>query len=100
MEGKEEIIQGPGIGQAQREKYWDELTDSEKIERMRGIIKSQRHMIDAFAEQAHKLDTVFYGHFHAEKEIVIPAKNFSRIMGMERDNYSQQRKLGSGPDWF
>lgn len=99
MEEKEQT-QGTGDGEVHRTKYWDELTDSEKIERMRGIIKSQRHTIDMFAEQFHKLDTIFYNHFHAEKEIVVPAKNFSRIMGMTGDDYSPKRNIDSGPTWF
>jgi hypothetical protein len=38
-----------------REKYWEELTDSEKIERMRGVIKSYRDEVSRMQSVIRKL---------------------------------------------
>jgi len=56
---------------ASREKYWDELDDSGKIERMRSIVKAQDRVI---ARMADYLD-LLVEHQHHEGKLVTPMKH-------------------------
>ena len=44
-----------------REKHWDELTDAEKIERMRGIVKHLRSQVDYLQQKTHALEEHRHG---------------------------------------
>ena len=50
-----------------REKYWIELSDSEKIERMREIVKSQKRIIERMDVCLAKLEK----HYHQNYQILI-----------------------------
>ena len=51
-------------GTAVLEKTWDELTDPEKIERMRGIVKTLRQTVDHLASVAYEAQRVATHHAH------------------------------------
>jgi len=61
-----------------QEKSWSELTDSEKIERMREIVKSlANYTIPRIQRQTIKLERDFYNHSHNEKgEIVTKVERY------------------------
>lgn len=63
-----------GPGSPMREKNWDELTDSEKIERMRGIIKGFKQQLQGVQERLYPLQN----HQHASNgDIVVPLNNIN-----------------------
>ena len=53
-----------------REKYWSEAEDSEKIERMRGIVKQQANDIRRLSSIVDKLQA----HGHSDVGVVIPLR--------------------------
>lgn len=62
-----------------REKYWSELNDSEKVERMRQIIKQKKYM----EEKVHQLESMVLSlrnelreHNHCGDKVVIPMTPF------------------------
>ena len=56
--------------QAQREKYWVELTADEKIERMRGEVKKLKNSINSINNNFYKLKNLFLEHKHLDGEVV------------------------------
>lgn len=56
--------------QAQREKYWVELTADEKIERMRSEIKKLKNNINSMNSNFYKLKELFLEHKHLDGEVV------------------------------
>lgn len=61
--------QGLGGQMAAREKYWSELTDSEKIERLREY--AQR--VEYLTGRVNQLEVLFDNHEHLNGKIVKPA---------------------------
>lgn len=51
-----------------REKYWNELNDSEKIERLREQVRKLREIIIKMSNTVYKLKK----HSHDDKQILIP----------------------------
>lgn len=75
-----------GPGSPMREKNWDELTDSEKIERMRGIVKGFQSQMNRMEESLYSLRY----HQHASNgEIVVPLHqaNISGLQGGRSGEY-------------
>lgn len=58
-------------------KGWDEITDSEKIERMREIIKSLSQQVGRLQSDFHVLRDSFKKHSHTDKEVVLPYDEYS-----------------------
>lgn len=56
-----------------REKYWDELTDTQKIERMRSIVKSMQYQLQTAVATIDKLTN--HQHNMQNGEIVVPLKD-------------------------
>ncbi len=78
---------GELIGEnACRPKYWKELTDSEKIERMRGELKTTQRRLANAVSLADGLLRIVYEHHHVNEKIMIPA--ISR--------YGQDEKCATG----
>ena len=67
-----------GCGNLSREKYWKELSDTEKIERMRLIIKSQGREIESLSRLISKIEKRFRFHNHLDSKVVVD---------IERDNF-------------
>ncbi len=61
-------------GMPSREKYWSELNDSEKMERMRSIIHSLQYSIERVEKENYRLRKHFYKHQHDQvTQIVLGA---------------------------
>lgn len=60
--------------QPQREKYWTELTDTEKVERMRLIVKTlirdQANEIERLRVQLIEMERKFNHHSHYDNELI------------------------------
>jgi hypothetical protein len=57
-----------------REKYWSELTDAEKVERMREILKRSERRNEELQEMLHRLAPLVTGHQHgSDGRPVVPA---------------------------
>jgi len=82
MGDKEEALHG-------REKYWSELDDSEKIDRMREIVKQKERAISSIREQLWDLKS----HLHVEGKIVVPIEGRDQPRG-----YSPRIKPGKEDD--
>lgn len=77
--------------QAQREKYWGELSIEEKIERMRGVIKSQGSVMQAL----YQLERNFSQHQHsASGQIMLPFDRY--ISGGV--NVGEAKNISSDPN--
>lgn len=61
---------------AKREKYWSELDDTGKIERLR----EYAHRVESLTERIDKLENKFQNHKHVDGEIVLPV----RVLPIER----------------
>ena len=76
---------------ASREKYWEELDDSGKIERLREVIKQQSRSL----ENATKIVEKLRNHSHSES---------GRIMVFAFREYGEEESLvgyrGRDPQWF
>jgi len=71
------------------QKEWDELNDSQKIERMREYVKNSLGRIDGLRNTVDKLEN----HVHNEKgEMLIPYVN--------RYGYESAEKIGSTKNYF
>jgi len=73
-------IMGKGIMGTSREKYWSELDDSGKIERLREYVQRVESLIERIGELEYK----FQNHKHVDGEIVLPIR--SSRMEVERGN--------------
>lgn len=67
-------VSPPLTGLAMREKYWSELTDTEKVERMRIAFRELPQLIDALSGQIDSLRTRFEEHDHNNGKVLIPAQ--------------------------
>lgn len=73
-----------------REKWWSELNDGEKIERMREIIKSLRSNIHYLSR---KMDELFE-HAHLDGKLIIPLSWYSgreEVLGVEGPKGEQEK---------
>lgn len=71
-----EVLSPPRLGAA-REKYWKELTDAEKIERLHMVVKQLMNRADAaqiVADDAHRIAE---DHQHAASGVVMVPANLS-----------------------
>jgi hypothetical protein len=50
--------------QIKREKYWQELTDTEKIERMREIVKRQESLLGSLLDRISRVKDILSTHSH------------------------------------
>ena len=73
---------------ANREKYWEELSDSEKIERTRQEVKKLQKTVDRMFSIIYNLRN----HSHNDKQILVPM-NFG-------DNYNNNPKLNRNNDEY
>ena len=69
----------------EKEKYWSELDMHEKIERMRGQVKSLQREIRSLNESIRNLSE----HNHLNNEIVIPIRS--------RHGYGEGEEMRKGP---
>jgi len=67
-----------------REQYWSELKLEEKIERMRGVVKSQEERLGSLQENFYRLRTFIEKHSHDNN-----GKLLMRIDGNELRQYSE-----------
>ena len=63
-----------------RRKDWADLTDTQKIERQRDIIKDLQRSVGFMQQQLLQLQTNFNQHQHSEKGIMVPLLN-NGLMG-------------------
>ena len=70
-----------------REKYWAELSDSEKIERMRYVVKSIKKRTERLSTDTHKLKC----HLHLDGNLVVP---------FEDGNSGEEPATRRGDEWF
>lgn len=61
-------INPPGVKAYVPPKGWDELTDSEKIERMRELIKQQYSSINNQSQDINWLKNLFFKHDHDPRD--------------------------------
>lgn len=69
-------------GFAKKEKYWAELTDSEKIERMREIIKQNDYRLNKIYQlenKISKLRTLLISHSHSELGVVSKIEQYDNL---------------------
>jgi len=55
-----------------RSKPWSELTDAQKIERQRDVIKDLQRTVGFMNDRLLRLESNFNQHSHTEKGIVVP----------------------------
>lgn len=58
-----------------RRKPWNELTDQQKIERQRDIVKDLQRTIGFMQDRLSRVESNFNQHSHTEKGIVVPLMN-------------------------
>lgn len=58
-------------------KKWDDITDAEKIERMREIIKSLQSWVGRTQSDVHHVRENFSKHSHTDKGIVVPFNEYN-----------------------
>jgi hypothetical protein len=104
MSGEEKMNMGSVtsglIGGCCREKYWKELSDTEKIERLRTILKRKESSISALESMFYKLTRLFEEHIHHDGKLVMPirARNLS---GGECDKaYISKEQEAKGEVYF
>ena len=73
-----------------RQKYWCELSDAEKIERMRNILKATSNEISRLRDKNYYLENLIKSHKHLDGDVVKSIK-----FG---DNYPATGKLCASPD--
>ena len=78
------------IGQVSREKNWDELTDTEKIERMHQVVKNLMHSNQVL----HSLLRTVRDHYHSDGKVLVSIYT-DQIIEPEGSG----RRIGCG-DWF
>lgn len=64
-----------------REKFWEELTDSEKIERMRSIIKQKTYfenLVTTLQQQVNELRRSVVYHNHIDGKVVEPISEYPK----------------------
>ena len=78
----------------QREKYWKELTDTEKIERLRIVLKRKENKIDSLESMIYKLTRLFEEHIHLDGKLVmsIYARNLDPGQGKAYVSKEQEAK--------
>ncbi len=65
-----------------REKYWNELSADEKVERMRQVVHSMQYQLEYANEQLHKMRGHLYKHYHdANGKLVAPINEHDSIIG-------------------
>lgn len=69
---------------ASRDKVWIELTDSEKIERLRQIVKQGKNTIDELRNEIYAMRQMFHLHGHLGEDVVVPS-NQCRDLGQAYD---------------
>lgn len=57
----------------EKPKYWKELTDTEKIERMRDELKSTQRQLGVAVQLNEKLLHIVYEHHHVADKVMLPA---------------------------
>lgn len=70
MEQEPNELNAKGYGEAAREKYWNEITTDEKVERMRNEVKRALRQIDDQWTRLHKMTEIFRKHNHLEGKLV------------------------------
>jgi len=58
------------LGQLSRQKYWSELNQDEKMERMREVIKSLISRVERAESNFHNLSNTFANHGHLNGKVV------------------------------
>lgn len=80
-----ERVTGLFNNQAQREKYWTELTDSEKLERMRQVVRSMKVGVEEALNLLNKclndLEHQYQNHFHSGNDLAYK-QSFSHGQGV------------------
>ena len=69
-------ITNNGILGASQEKDFDQLTNEEKIERCRMVIKKKQYSMDSLEERIQKLER-FFNHEHVNGKIMIDIKTIN-----------------------
>lgn len=67
---------------AQREKYWVELTEIEKIERMRDIVKKMQEQNNNLQNQVYSLQGQLREHEHINGKIYMPITRGGDLCGV------------------
>ena len=83
---------GPGIlGGSCREKYWSELTDAEKIERLHQVVKQLMGDVKRTSRVADAARRTSEAHQHATSgEVLVPARSDAGNEACSRPNYNEQ----------
>lgn len=89
---KSNNVAGVGLG-AMREKYWSELTDSEKIERTRSQVKTLQWKVEDLENAMYILRKTFIEHSHLEGKVV---KNVHEIESHFSPRGASLGRIGDG----
>ena len=73
-------------GSCSRPKYWKELTDTEKIERLREELKNSQRQLRNAVNLADRLLHIVYEHHHVNDKIMLPA--------LQHNQYNQFGEAG------
>lgn len=87
----DQTTKGSPLNAPQREKYWNELDDSQKIERFRQVVKEQQRVIEKMATFLDQL----ISHEHLNGRIVHPIEHPNQET-YGRLYYKRQRS----DEWF
>lgn len=78
-----------GVNESDRQTPWADLGLTERMERMRGIIKAQKGQIDYLQETVWQLRSLLFSHEHHDGKTLIPADEVSRaitrLTGVDND---------------
>jgi hypothetical protein len=96
---KEQVGIGMGLGKLidgpTREKYWSEITDAEKVERMRGVVKRLERRNEELHDLLRKVLPLVTGHAHGADGK--PVMNADHVLRADEPlGYYNGPKIGYG----
>lgn len=73
------------LGGAMREKYWNELTSDEKVERMRGQLKVTMRQLEEMTERLYATESLLKRHEHMNGKVVQEAdRGYEKVSSLGR----------------
>lgn len=98
---KAEVVQNQAMGLAgaecKREKSWDELRDSEKIDRMRDVVKRLEAENGRLRNQIYGVEQKLNLHQHVDGNLSVPLKGVDLL---NQSFYGGQKDPIHGKGWF
>lgn len=86
---------GSVVSGAMREKYWGEITEADKLERMRQVIKQIARRVEETSLEQYHLKNSFLEHKHLDGEIVSRIGS-NDLRGDTNDVNARLRRISDG----